>query len=78
MNTIETNYLHLKSWRNSMENEKINELELVENLYVRVKNILENGRAKAFKVVNTVMIESYWNIGKEIIEEEQRGKNRAE
>ncbi|MGL5349283.1 MAG: PDDEXK nuclease domain-containing protein [Cetobacterium sp.] len=61
-----------------MENEKINELELVENLYVRVKNILENGRAKAFKVVNTVMIESYWNIGKEIVEEEQRGENRAE
>ncbi|WP_345795455.1 hypothetical protein [Cetobacterium somerae] len=44
-----------------MGNEKIDKLELVENLYVRVKNILENGRAKAFKVVNTVMIESYWN-----------------
>lgn len=55
-----------------------NELELVENLYVRVKSILENGRAKAFKVVNTVMIESYWNIGREIVEEEQRGENRAE
>lgn len=44
-----------------MGNEKIDKLELVENLYVRVKNILENSRAKAFKVVNTVMIESYWN-----------------
>ncbi|MGL5963139.1 MAG: DUF1016 N-terminal domain-containing protein, partial [Fusobacteriaceae bacterium] len=61
-----------------MENEKIDKLELVENLYTRVKNILENGRAKAFKVVNTVMIESYWNIGKEIVEEEQKGENRAE
>lgn len=38
-------------------------MELVKSLYVRV---------------NVVIIESYWNIGKEIVEEEQRGENRAE
>ncbi|MGL5123076.1 MAG: PDDEXK nuclease domain-containing protein [Fusobacteriaceae bacterium] len=61
-----------------MKKTEIKDFEMVENLYFRVKSILENGRAKAFKVVNTVMIESYWNIGKEIVEEEQRGENRAE
>ncbi|MGL6064317.1 MAG: PDDEXK nuclease domain-containing protein [Fusobacteriaceae bacterium] len=61
-----------------MVNNEIKDFENLENLYFKVKNILENGRAKAFKVVNTVMIESYWNIGKEIVEEEQRGENRAE
>lgn len=53
-------------------------MKLVESLYVREKNILESGCTKSFKVVNVVIIESYQNIGKEIVKEEQRGENRAE
>jgi len=50
----------------------------IDNLYNKVKNILDTGRNKAYKAVNLSMIESYWNIGKEIVEEEQNGENRAE
>ena len=43
-----------------------------------VRNIIEQGRSKAYSSVNRVMIETYWNIGKRIVEEEQRGNERAE
>ncbi|MBQ9473353.1 MAG: DUF1016 family protein [Bacteroidales bacterium] len=39
--------------------------------------IIETGRAKAYSSVNAVMIETYWNIGKRIVEEEQHGEERA-
>lgn len=43
-----------------------------------VRNIIEQGRSKAYSSVNRVMIETYWNIGKRIVEEEQQGNERAE
>lgn len=43
-----------------------------------VRNIIEQGRSKAYNSVNRVMIETYWNIGKRIVEEEQQGNERAE
>ncbi len=32
----------------------------------------------AYSAVNTAMIETYWKIGKRIVEEEQQGNERAE
>ncbi len=55
-----------------------NKIILIDNLYFKVKTIIENGRSKAFKIINSTMLESYWNIGKEIVEEEQKGEDRAE
>ena len=43
-----------------------------------IRSIIDAGRAKAYASVNAVMIETYWNIGKRIVEEEQNGKERAE
>jgi len=43
-----------------------------------VSNILNIARAKTYSVVNTIMVETYWKIGKRVVEEEQNGKNRAE
>ena len=48
------------------------------NLYSDVCGIIEQGRQQAYTAVNKSMIETYWNIGKRIVEEEQSGKERAE
>ena len=42
-----------------------------------IKQIIEKGRQKAYGAVSAVMTETYWNIGKRIIEQEQQGKERA-
>jgi len=47
------------------------------NFYKTIKTILQTARDKAYKQVNFIMVEAYWNIGKQIVEEEQRGENRA-
>ena len=48
------------------------------NLYSEIKQILENARKQAYKSVNSTMVQAYWNIGKLIIEEEQKGESKAE
>ena len=48
------------------------------NLFSDVCGIIEQGRQQAYAAVNKSMIETYWNIGKRIVEEEQSGKKRAE
>lgn len=52
--------------------------ELYRNIYNDIKHILDAARQKAFSAVNFVMVEVYWQIGKRIVEEEQRGEERAE
>lgn len=43
-----------------------------------IKRIVEQGRHAAYSTVNAVMIETYWHIGRRIVEQEQNGKERAE
>lgn len=47
-------------------------------LYTDVCSIIEQGRERAYSAVSQQMIETYWNIGRRIVEEEQQGKERAE
>ncbi len=47
-------------------------------LYDRVVIILEQARANVVRTVNSQMVIAYWLIGREIVQEEQKGKNRAE
>ena len=47
-------------------------------LYTDVSSIIEQGRKEAYASVNHKMIETYWNIGRRIVEEEQNGEARAE
>lgn len=47
-------------------------------IYERIRNIIEDARSHALYAVNTEMVQAYWLIGKEIVEEEQKGKKRAE
>ena len=51
----------------------------ISNNYIsEIKKILKNARQKAYTAVNSAMVEAYWEIGRRIVEEEQRGKERAE
>ena len=47
-------------------------------LYSDLKRIIEQSRRIVISNVNTIMLETYWNIGKRIIEEEQNGNLKAE
>ena len=48
------------------------------SLYQDVCHIIEQGRERAYNAVSQQMVETYWNIGRRIVEEEQQGKERAE
>jgi predicted nuclease of restriction endonuclease-like (RecB) superfamily len=43
-----------------------------------IKTILAAARQKAATAVNFAMVEAYWQMGKRIVEEEQKGANRAQ
>jgi len=45
--------------------------------FADVSRILAEGRHKAHMAVNFSMVETYWNIGRRIVEQEQHGKERA-
>ena len=47
-------------------------------LFGRVITILEQARTTIVRTVNTQMVAAYWLIGREIVEEEQQGQDRAE
>ena len=47
------------------------------SFYEDVKSILQLARDNAYKSVNFIMVEAYWNIGKQILDEEQNGEDRA-
>ncbi|MBF0559203.1 MAG: DUF1016 family protein [Nitrospirae bacterium] len=49
----------------------------VDTAYQSVKLILEDARRKAYSAVNFAMVQAYWDIGKIIVEEEQRGRAKA-
>ncbi len=40
--------------------------------------LLEQGRKQAYQAVNTILVKTYWEIGKRIVEYEQAGKEKAE
>jgi predicted nuclease of restriction endonuclease-like (RecB) superfamily len=46
--------------------------------YDRIRDILESARIGVARTVNTAQVLSHWLIGREIIEEEQQGSQRAE
>ena len=51
--------------------------ESTQHLYQQIKDLLIQSWSKALQAVNTEMVACYWNIGRLIVEEEQRGKERA-
>jgi len=47
------------------------------SLITNIGRILEQGRRQAIKVINQLLVKTYWEIGKKIIEYEQENKERA-
>jgi predicted nuclease of restriction endonuclease-like (RecB) superfamily len=47
-------------------------------LYSNIADILILARQRSYRAVNRTMIEAYWLIGQQIVEEEQKGLHRAE
>ena len=47
------------------------------NFYKSIKKILQTARDSAYRQVNFIMVEAYWHIGQRIVEEEQKGEDRA-
>jgi predicted nuclease of restriction endonuclease-like (RecB) superfamily len=46
--------------------------------YSEIKTLIEQSRSKIYQAVNFAMVQTYWQIGKRIYEEEQNGKERAD
>lgn len=49
-----------------------------DDLYQRIREILESARTSVSRTVNTTQVVANWLIGREIVEEEQKGDVRAE
>lgn len=47
-------------------------------IYERIRQILDSARANVARSVNTTQVAANWLIGREIVEEEQRGRRRAD
>ena len=46
--------------------------------FAEIAELLKAARGHAYRAVNSVMVETYWHIGRRIVEQEQKGKNRAD
>lgn len=46
--------------------------------FADIAELLTQARSNAYRTVNSIMVETYWKIGRRIVEEEQNGKTRAE
>jgi predicted GNAT family N-acyltransferase len=47
-------------------------------IYQNIRDILEKARYTAYNAINSSMVSAYWQIGRVIVEEEQKGKKRAD
>jgi predicted nuclease of restriction endonuclease-like (RecB) superfamily len=57
----------------------MSEQELMQNstLFAEIRAILTQARQKTYTVITAAMVETYWQIGRRIVEEEQQGAMRA-
>jgi len=47
------------------------------HFYDEIKTLLHQARTHVYNTINTTMTQTYWQIGKRIVEEEQHGESRA-
>jgi len=52
-------------------------LKTYNNLLDRIANILVEARTKVVREINKAQVLAYWEIGREIVEFEQKGKSRG-
>jgi len=56
----------------------VKNIQSYSNILKEIKDIINKSRYNAFKALNTEMLKAYFEIGRKIVEEEQKGKKRAE
>jgi len=59
------------------KNNQLAETEQENKFYSEISELLKQARNAVYKAVNTVMVQTYWRIGKRIVEQELHGQNRA-
>ncbi len=69
--------------KNSIRSNQINQTKEVvdtndDRFLSEIRLIIETARNRAYTAINTAMVEAYWLIGKRIVEQEQKGEDRAE
>ena len=47
-------------------------------VYLQIKELMENARKQMSVKINNILVQTYWKIGKIIIEDEQENSERAE
>lgn len=52
--------------------------EITNSVVSQIKSLLETARQKVAVEVNTTLLSTYWQIGKIIVEDEQKHSDRAE
>lgn len=57
-------------------NKKMNKIN--KDIYSSIKKLMDNARNKVARKVNNILIQTYWEIGRIIVEEEQGNSYRAE
>jgi hypothetical protein len=50
---------------------------VIDDSYQSIKALLEKARSTAYRAVNFAIVQAYWEIGRVIVEEEQKGAVRA-
>ncbi len=58
--------------------ERIISTKKYSSLINSIGTLLERGKIQVYQSVNTILVKTYWEIGKRIVEYEQAGKERAE
>ncbi len=58
--------------------QNFNEIQTNSSLHKDIKELLQNARNKVYASINSTMTQTYWQIGKRIVEEEQEGESRAQ
>ena len=56
----------------------LQEQSSIDTTYQNIRAILEKARSTAYRAVNFAMVQAYWAVGRIIVEEEQKGAERAE
>ena len=56
-----------------------NEIDKIhKDFYRNIKELMDNARNRIAREVNNILIQTYWEIGRIIVEEEQGNSDRAE
>ena len=67
-----------KSGLTKRKKDALSKMGSVGAVYSGIKKILEEARSTAYRAVNFAMVKAYWNIGRVIVEGEQKGKARSD